>query len=141
MARHGMSDSGWNFVKHLFPGVEKPRVGRPWIEHRKVLDGIFWILRAGAPWRDLPEEFGPWETVYGRYRRWTRDGTFDALLDEIIVLINDRGDIDWDLWCVDGTIIRAARCAGGAPKKTPCRTSRKTMPWAAQREVLLPKSM
>lgn len=119
MARHGMSDQGWEFIKHLLPDTEKPRRGRPWVSHRTVLDAIFWILRTGAPWRDLTAEFGPWETVYGRFRRWSRDGTIDAVFAEIIRRREERGDLDWNLWCLDGTIARAARCAGGAQKKTP----------------------
>lgn len=140
MARHGMSDEGWEFIRRLLPETEKPRRGRPWMPHRGVLDGIFWILRTGAPWRDLPGEFGPWETVYGRFRRWSRDGTIDAVFAEILHLLEERGDIDWDLWCLDGTIARAARCAGGAPQKN-YPTNRTTMLWAGRRAASQPRFM
>lgn len=140
MARHGMSDRGWEFIKHLFPEPERPQVGRPWVEHRQILDGIFWILRTGAPWRDLPVEFGAWETVYGRLRLWSRDGTIGKVFDKIIALLEERGDLDWELWCLDGTIIRAARCAGGARKKTTYPTNRRTMPWVGRRGAFRQKS-
>ena len=128
MARHGMSDRGWELIGELLPEEKPQRKGRPWVSHRRVLDGIFWSLRTGAPWRDLPEEFGPWQTVYGRFRRWCRDGTFATILEEILRLVQENGEIDLGLWCVDGTVIRAARCAGGAPKKTMLRTNQRIMP-------------
>jgi transposase len=84
-----------------------------------AVDAIFWILRTGAPWRDLPEEeFGPWETIYGLFNAWNANG----LLDEILLRLQSRRidakKIDLKLWCFDGTVTRAHRCAGGALKKT-----------------------
>ena len=64
MARHGLSDRAWQIIEPLFPPEKPPKQGRPWVSHRQVVPGILWILRTGAPWRDLnEEEFGPWETV------------------------------------------------------------------------------
>lgn len=74
-------------------------------------------MRAGAPWRDLPEEFGPWETVYKHFNRWSSDGTLDKIKRALLRRIVDRSGVDADLWCVDGTIVRAARCAAGGGKK------------------------
>ena len=127
MARHGMSDRGWGLIEQLLPEPEPRRKGRRWQPHRRVLDGIFWRLRTGAPWRDVPEEFGPWQTLYGRFRRWCRDGTFARILDRILKLVEEKGKIGFDLWCVDGTVVRAARCAAGAPKKARSPVSPKTM--------------
>lgn len=115
MHRHELSDSQY---AHLEPFLPEPRhhgkAGRPWLPHRTVVNGILWILRTGAPWRDLPDRYGKWNTVYTRFKRWRRDGTwtriFSALLDER----DDQGRLDHDLWCIDGTIVHAARCAGGA---------------------------
>ena len=77
-----------------------------------------WILRAGSPWRDLPkEDFGPWETVYGLFNSWNADGTLDKILKRLQAAHVDAGMIDEKLWCIDGTIVRAHRCAAGGGKK------------------------
>ena len=78
MARHGLSDAEWSIIEDVFP---KPKAtGRLPMSPRRVMDGICWILRAGAPWRDLPEELGPWETVFAHFNRWSSDGTLAAAL-------------------------------------------------------------
>jgi len=122
MARHGLSDEAWDLIKTLLPDEDEPRQARPWVSHREVIDGILWILRTGAPWRDLPEEFPAWETVYGRFRRWTRDGTWQAIFARLQQQLGREGSLDMELWCVDGTVVRAARCAAGATKKSCGRT-------------------
>ena len=98
-----------------------------------MLDGILWILRTGAPWRDLPERFGPHQTVYDYYSHWRHDGVFDRVLQALQIRLDREGKIDWDLWCIDGASVRAARCAAGAGKKVAAgtRTSRRTTRWAA----------
>ncbi len=101
----------------MFP--EPAKTGRPLRDRRTIIDGILWILRTGAAWRDLPEdEFGPWETVYRLFDQWNSDGTLDEILSRLIAEKVDAGEIDQELWCVDGTSVRAARCAGGGGKKT-----------------------
>jgi len=115
MHRHELSDAQY---AHLDPFLPSPRhhgkAGRPWLLHRTVINGILWILCTGAPWRDLPERYGKWNSVYTRFNHWRKDGTwtrvFSALLDER----DAQGRLDHDLWCIDGTIVRAARAAGGA---------------------------
>jgi transposase len=82
-----------------------------------VVDGILWILQSGAPWRDLPEEFGPWETIYGLLNAWNANGLMDKILDRLQASFIDAGKIDNQLWCVDGTTVRAHRCAAGGGKK------------------------
>jgi len=100
-----------------------------------MLDGIMWILRTGAPWRDLPERFGPYQTVYDYYGNWRESGVFDRVLEALQVRLDREGKIDWDLWCIDGSHVRAARCAAGAGKKasssTRTKASRRTTRWAA----------
>jgi len=82
------------------------------------VDAILWILRTGAPWRDLSEDrFCPWETVYGLFNTWNDDGTFDEILRRLQAAHIDVGAIDEELWSVDGTITRAHRCGGGGGKK------------------------
>lgn len=140
MARHGLSDQAWQLIEPLFPPEKPPKQGRPWESHRRVVHGILWILRTGAPWRDLnEEEFGPWETVYGRFRRWCREGLWERVVSALQLRLLEDGRIELDLWCVDGSVIRAARCAAGAPKKT-SPANQRTTPWAVRKAVSARKS-
>ncbi|MCK4276930.1 MAG: transposase [Phycisphaerae bacterium] len=84
-----------------------------------------------APWRDLPEHYGPWQSVYHWFNRWRRDGTWDQMLQALQVRLDREGRIDWDLWCIDGTTIRASRAAAGAAKKGAAKNPQTTL-WAAQ---------
>jgi len=79
-----------------------------------IVDGILWILRTGSPWRDLPKEFGPWQTVWRLFDEWNDDGTLQEILTRLRAEEIQNAD---DLWCVDGTTVRAARCAAGGGKK------------------------
>ena len=96
-------------------------------------NGIFWILRTGAPWRDLPERFGPWQTVYDHFSRWRREGVFERIIEALQIRLDQDGRIDWNLWCIDGTQIRASRAAAGATKKVSSgtRLNRLTTHWVA----------
>jgi transposase len=128
MARHGLSDEEWLVIEDIFP---KPKaMGRPPMAARAAMDGICWILRAGAPWRDLPRELGPWETVFAHFNRWTSDGTLAAAVARLKSRFSAEDRFDHSLWSIDGSIVRAHRCAGGGGKKR-IRTNRQTMRWAA----------
>lgn len=115
MARHRLTDKQWKLIEEVFP--EPAATGRPPADARLMVDGILWRLRTGAPWRDLPEEFGPWITVYKHFDQWNSDGTLDEIKQMLLKRIVDSDGLDTDLWCVDGTIVRAARCAAGGGKK------------------------
>jgi len=116
MTRHRLTDEQWEMIADLFP--PPGATGRPPTDRRLVMDGILWILQSGAPWRDLPEEeFGPWETIYGLFNAWNAKGLLDRILHRLQSARIDAGKIDRKLWCVDGTIVRAHRCAGGGGKK------------------------
>jgi transposase len=115
MHRHELSDSQYARLGPFLPELHhQGKAGRPWLPHRTVVNGILWILRTGAPWRDLPERYGKWNTVYTRFKRWRRDGTWTGIFSTLLDERDDRGQLDHDLWCIDGTIVHAARCAGGA---------------------------
>ena len=115
MTRHRLTDEQWQLIKDVFP--PRAKTGRPPGDRRRIVDGILWILRTGAPWRDLPEEYGPWGTVWDLFDKWNADGTLDEILRRLQATKVDLGQIDQDLWCVDGTVTRAARCAAGGGKK------------------------
>ncbi len=123
MERHVLTDREWEAIKGELPPEDERRPGRPWISHRLVISGILWILGTGAPWRDLPEKFGKWKTVYNRFGRWTKQGHWDRIYAKRLDMMAADGEIDQEQWNVDGTITRAHRCAGGAPppdrKKNP----------------------
>jgi transposase len=113
--RHALSDDQWEAIADLMPSNDGP--GRPWSEHRLIINGILWILSTGAPWRDLPERFGPWQTVYDRFRRWVREGVWEQMLERLQARRNGDGEIDWELFFIDGSVVRAHKAAAGAGEK------------------------
>lgn len=125
MARLLLSDDQWALIDDLFPAPAA--TGRPRRDPRQVLDGILWILRTGSAWRDLPAEFGAWKTAWRMFDTWTADGTFDKILRRLQGSYIDVEELDHGLWCIDGTVVRAARCAAGGGKKGIPR-SRRIMP-------------
>jgi transposase len=112
--RHELSERQWELLSEVLP--DNGQRGGQWRPHRELLNAMFWKLNTGASWRDLPERYGPWQTVYDRFQRWQRDGTLQRLLDRLQLRMDELGRIDWDTWCVDGSNIRAARPAAGAKK-------------------------
>ncbi|MNJ32327.1 hypothetical protein D3C77_269900 [compost metagenome] len=90
--RYELSDGAWNLVADLF--VEIRRTGRPRVADRLMLNGVLWVLCSGAAWRDMPERFGPWSTVYQRFRDWRNRGTFNLMLKRLHIRLNERGLID-----------------------------------------------
>jgi transposase len=90
------------------------QLGGQWKDHRQILNGMLWRLRSGAPWEDVPSRYGCYKTIWDRFNRWSKDGTLDRIALALQDMLDDAGLIDWDLWCIDGSHIRAARVAGGA---------------------------
>jgi len=115
MARYELTDEQWDLLKGLFPPQKR---GGRWNDHRITLNGMLWILRSGTAWRDMPQRYGKWQSVYHRFNRWRREGLFDRVLKALQIRLDKQGKIDWDLWLVDGSNVRAARAAAGARKKT-----------------------
>lgn len=124
MLRHRLTDEQWDAIADLF--ASSASTGRPPRDRRQVFDGILWILNTGAPWRDLPEEFGPWSTAWDLFDAWNHRGTLAKALERL----QGQVTIDSDLWCIDGTVVRAHKCsAGGGKKGMP--TNRPITPLAA----------
>lgn len=117
MVRQGqVSDEFWAIVEPLLPS-SRGRRGRPWADHRVMLEGICWRYRTGSPWRDLPAEFGPWQTVWKRHFRWSTDGTYQLIMDAVQdagLLDEAAGEEVERLLAVDATIVRAHQHAAGA---------------------------
>jgi len=112
---YDISDSAWNLISDL--AEKKQTTGRPRRHDRTMLDGIMYVLYTGIPWRALPERFGPWTTVYQRFRDWRDDGTFDKIFQRLQFLLNSDGKIDAQVWALDSTISRATKAASGKQKK------------------------
>jgi transposase len=115
--RHDLTDREWALLAPHVPGSTVGRAGRPWADHRRVVNAVLWRTRAGAAWRDVPAGYGPWKTVYNRHRRWTADGTWERLLGELQRGC-DAGLSSWDVG-IDSTVIRAHQHAAGAPHTPP----------------------
>jgi transposase len=111
---HCRIDSG-NRLRICSP--QNGKRGGQWNEHRPIIDGILWVLNTGAPWRDVPERYGKWKTVYERFRLWSRNGFWDRLLERLQAQRNAQGEVDWELFYIDGSLVRAHKAAAGAAKK------------------------
>lgn len=116
MGRGDLTDAEWERLRPFLP-VSNGRCGR-WRDHRQVIDGILHRVRTGVHWRDLPERFGPWKTVYERHRLWSADGTWERLLQQVQAAADAAGGIDWDIG-VDSTVVRAHQHAAGARMSPP----------------------
>jgi transposase len=116
MGRYELTDEQWQKIEKMFP-ANKGKRGGQWQDHRQVVNGMIWILCSGAPWRDLPERYGNWKRVYDRFRRYRIDGFFGQLLRKLQVQLNKQGLIDFHLWHVDSTTVRAHKSAAGAGLK------------------------
>jgi transposase len=103
---------------------ENGRRGQQWKDHRKVINGILCKLRTGAPWRDLPERYGPWQTCYDRFVRWRRDGTWDRLLAHAQTKSDAVGEVEWEV-SVDSTVARAHQHAAGARREPSHRDAKR----------------
>src|SRR5437899_8111865 len=109
MQAYELTDFEWGVIAPLLPN--KPR-GVPWVDDRRVLNGIFWVLRTGAPWRALPKEFGPRTTCYNRFVRWRRAGVWDRILGAVTTAY------DGNVQMIDSTSVRVHQHAANSKKAT-----------------------
>lgn len=112
-----ISDEFWVLVEPLMPSSQGRR-GRPFVlDHRLVLEGIAWRFRTGSPWRDVPEEFGPWRTIWKRHQRFCADGTYQRMHEVVCAAFGVAADDVWieRLLSIDSTAVRAHQHAAGAP--------------------------
>ena len=114
LPRHAISDEHWDRIKDFLPGQE----GDPGVtaeNNRLFVDGVLWIAKTGAQWRDLPERFGKWNSVWKRFDRWARKGIWHRVFREL-----QDPDLEWLI--LDSSVIRAHQHAAGAKKGAPTRT-------------------
>jgi transposase len=114
MGRYDLTDAHFALIEPELPSNDG-KTGHPWNPHRPIINGIFWRLHTGAPWPDIPERYGKWQTIYDRYTWWRRDGTWERILKALQLKLDAQGAIDWEQWALDGTVVRAHRVAAGAP--------------------------
>lgn len=107
--RYEVDDSQWEKIEPYL-GNKAKKTGRPQADNRRIFNGVLWILRTGAPWRDLPEYYGPWQTVYKRFSQWSEDGKLKEMFE------NARQHPNMQDLCIDGTYIKAHRASAGAKK-------------------------
>jgi transposase len=133
-----LSDAQWGQIRDLLPG--NGGRGGQWKDHRPMIDAILHALSDGGRWRNLPPEFGPWQTVYDRFRKWSQQGLWDRLLESLRARQQASGGIDFGLFAIDGSVVRAHAAAAGASKKNGRRASRRTTRWAAAGAGSAPRS-
>jgi transposase len=107
LIRRELTNAQWRRIEHLVPGKIGDR-GRSGEKNRLFVDAVLWIARSGAPWRDLPEEFGSWNSVFKRFRRWAKRGVWESLFNALL----DNPDFEYLI--IDSTIVRAHQHAAGA---------------------------
>jgi transposase len=110
MARFDLSDAEWSIIAALLPGADGARNGRPRGDDRKVLNGIFFVLRTGTPWRDLPERYGPYTTVYNRFNRWAKRGVWLKVFEAL------AAGSPQSMHLIDSSIVRAHQHAAGGKR-------------------------
>jgi len=132
LPRHAISDADWDRIKDRLPG----RPGQTgWVakDNRLFMDAVLWIAKTGAPWRDVPERFGNWNSIWKRFDRWSRKGTWKLVFEAL-----QDADLEWLI--LDSTVIRAHPCAAGAKKKRMGPVARRNRRWAAVGADSAPKS-
>jgi transposase len=114
-----LTDEQWRAVETILPEdpVRADKRGRPWSDRRTVFNGVLWILRTGAPWQDLPERYGPHQTVHRRFQSWVRTGVLEQVLLAVAQDLKDRGGLDLSECFIDGTFAPAKKVGAASGKQ------------------------
>jgi transposase len=113
--RGDLTNEQWERIEPLLPKQETKR-GRPSQDHRQMLNGMIWVLRTGAPWRDMPERYGKWTSIYSRFQRWRKSGVWDKMFAELQTVLDVESNVDWEVHFINSTTVRAHQHAAGAKK-------------------------
>ena len=121
-----LTDAQWGVLGPLLPApkVRRDGRGRPWRDPRDVLNGIFWILRTGAPWMDLPPRYPPYQTCHRRFQTWARDGTLRRVLQALAEDLRERGKLDPTEAFIDGSFAGAKKGASASERRSAARGPR-----------------
>jgi transposase len=139
--REQLTDEQWAIIEPLLP--ELPRRedgrGRPWRETREVMDGIFWILRSGARWKDLPDRFPPYQTCHRRFQQWVKSGALKEVLEALAEDLRGRGELDLGECFIDGTFVTAKKGASTWERPSGAR-ARSSWQWQTALVFLSPST-
>ncbi len=126
-----LTNEQWEVVETILPAdpVRPDGRGRPWSDPRKVLNGVLWILRTGAPWKDLPPRYGPYQTVHRRFQNWVDSGAIEKVLLALAQDLKNRGGLDLKECFVDGTFVPAKKGGAWSGKPSGARAPKS---WALQ---------
>lgn len=108
--RHELTNEEWSAIKELLPSEITGKKGRPAKDNRNMLNGMLWIARSGAQWRNLPECYGPWQSVYSRFRKWSHDGTLEKIFRQLST------KYDAENLSIDSTSVKVHQSANGGKK-------------------------
>lgn len=126
-----LTNTQWELLEGLIPEppTREDGRGRPWKDARSVLNGILWVLRTGAPWKDLPGRYPPYQTCHRRFQQWASDGTIERILEELALHLEKTGKIDLEEAFIDGTFVSAKK---GGPKLEKPNEARAQKSWQLQ---------
>ena len=113
MRRHEITNDEWSRVEALLPPERTGKKGRPGKDNRIMLNGLLWIARSGAPWRELPQHYGSWKSVYSRFCKWRDDGVLEEVYRTLII------DADMENLSIDSTSVKVHQSANGGKKRAP----------------------
>src|SRR6516225_4323959 len=130
--RHAIADADWDRLKDLLPGRHGLH-GKAAKDNRLFIDAVLWIAKTGAPWRDLPERFGNWNSAWRRFDRWAKKGVWQRVFEAL-----QDSDLEWLV--LDSTVVRAHPCAAGAEKKPTAAAANPSKRWAAAGAASAPRS-
>ena len=116
MSRGDLTDAQWERLAVHLPREKTGKRGGQWKDHRLILNGMLWVLRTGAPWRDMPERYGAWQTCHCRLVRWQQSGLWTRLLQTLQAEADKQSTVEWDGCAVDSTSIKVHPHAAGAPR-------------------------
>ena len=118
-----LTDEQWAVVEPILPKPVKRAdgKGRPRVDNRAILNGILWVMRTGAPWHDMPNQYPPYQTCHRRFQEWVEEGTFETILRKLVQDVKERGGLDLTECFIDGTFVMAKKGAQGWEKPSGAR--------------------